>query len=120
MKLFAQGDGSVCVAVCVCLQCAATMCHQSFSDAAYGGFLCVLCVSGCISTDLHAPAMVGRAVFPILQTLRVEMESRAMFLLNVVIYRLFSFSSFESVILLVKQNLWEKTLHISFPQVDNF
>ena len=92
VKLFAQGDECVCMCVYSAqLQCvtkALVMLHTC---------VCVwLCVSGCISTDLPAPATVRRVVFPIPQTPTVKGESREMFHLNSVIYRLFSFSSFSS------------------------
>lgn len=114
----------VCVYMCVCMcVCVYSSQPQCVTKALVMLRTCVcvwLCVSGCISTDLPAPAAVRHAVFPILQTLGVRRERRAMFHLNAVIYWLFSFSSFPSLILLVKQSPWEKkdTFCISFSSVD--
>ena len=108
---------SLCVSLCVCVCACVSVCIYSVQSQCVTKALvmlrtcvCVwLCVSGRISTDLHAPAVVRRPALPVLPTLRGKKESRAMFHLNSVTYRLFSFFVLSpALILLAKQNLWEE------------
>lgn len=80
---------SLCVPLCVCVYSAQLQCVTKALAMLHTCACVWLCVSGCISTDLHAPATVRRDVFPILQTLRVKTESSVMFHLNAAIYWLF-------------------------------